>query len=145
VTRIDRRALPHLARAIERLEREEAPVFVDLRDRLTALSHWMTTRRNVAAWIAGVKGFLETGAPKHRADLAEMVKSEIANIRGLRKFLAGCGTEVMAVSEGEETTFIHDATFDDHLARKIDLMKRYGRRKPRIDPDFLWRTGGWVK
>ncbi|MEN8151640.1 MAG: hypothetical protein ABFS86_17625, partial [Planctomycetota bacterium] len=147
VSRIDRRALPHLGRALDRLEGEDAPVFVDLRDRLTALSHWMVTRRNVAAWIAGVKGFLETTAPKkrgkHRADLAEMVSSEIANIRGLRKFLAGCETEVMAVSRGEETTFIHDGKFDDHLAKKIELMKRYGRRKPRIDPDFLWRTGGW--
>ena len=144
VSRIDRRALPHLKRALDRLAGEEAPVFVDLRDRLTALRHWMMTRRNVASWIANVKGYLGTTAKKkraaHRTALAEMVRSEIANARGLREFLASCETEVMAVSAGEETTFIYDAKFGDHLAKKIDLMKRYGHRAPRIDADFMWRV-----
>jgi len=123
VSRIDRRALPHLARALDRLAGEDAPVFIDLRDRLNALRHWMITRRNVASWIANVKGHLETTGEKkraaHRKALAGMVSSEIANVKGLRTFLAACETEVMSVSAGEETTFIYDATFDDHLGRKM--------------------------
>ncbi|MCP3858741.1 MAG: hypothetical protein GY704_03725, partial [Phycisphaeraceae bacterium] len=57
----------------------------DLHDRLTALRCWMTTRRNVAAWITNVLGWLATKGERkraaHRAGIDEMVESEIANAR----------------------------------------------------------------
>ena len=46
----------------------------------------------------------------------------------------------MALSSGEETTFIYDHRFGEHLERKLDLMRSYGDREPRIDPNIMWRV-----
>ncbi len=145
VTRIDRNALPPLDKARGLLLRQkEAEVFLDLRDRLDALRCWMTTRRNVAAWIAHVHGYLETtdglARAAHRRSLSQMIRSEIANATALKKLLERTRTEVMAVSEEEETTFIYDDRFAGYLDRKIELMRKYGRRVPRIDPNIMWRV-----
>ncbi len=144
VRRIDGNALPPLDRALGRLEGREHPVLADLADRLAALRCFMVTRRNVAAWIANVHGYLRAGTDaareRHRARLAEMVESEIANTRRLLALLAEGKTEILALSGHRETTFIYDERLPDHLRRKIRLMKEYGDLEPRIDPDYMWRT-----
>ncbi len=145
VNRIDRHALPPLDQARGLLARHEGGVvFDDLRDRLDALRCWMTTRRNVAAWIAHVHGYLKTrdGGKRaaHRRALSQMVRSEVANTKALVKLLARTRTEIMAVSKGKETTFIYDDRFAGYLDKKIELMRKYGRRVPRIDPNIMWRV-----
>ncbi len=104
----------------------------------------MTTRRNVAAWIAHVHGYLKTrdGGKRaaHRRALSQMVRSEVANTKALVKLLARTRTEIMAVSKGKETTFIYDDRFAGYLDKKIELMRKYGRRVPRIDPNIMWRV-----
>ena len=104
----------------------------------------MTTRRNVSAWIANVHGYLEADdrAEKDacRKRLREMVSLEIANTKRLLSLWNTCATEFMAVSGGAETTFIYGPEFGEHLEKKIDLMKRYGRRRPRIPEDVMFRV-----
>jgi hypothetical protein len=145
VTRIDANALPALVRARAHLAgREGTPVFRDLADRVDALRCWMTTRRNVAAWVVHTYGYTCSADKKERSRarkaLAAMVRSEIENTRALLALLARTDAELMAISEGEETTFLYDARFPEHLERKIALMERYGDRPPRIDHDILWRV-----
>jgi hypothetical protein len=156
VARIDRNALPRLTEALAVLEVHHhlleagddpaAAVFRDQIDRLTALSCWMTTRRNVSAWIAGVRGFMETRDRAIRAAcrelLAEMIPLEIENARALLKLWNESETEFMAVSGVGETTFILGENFGENLERKVDLMERYGERPPRFDPDLMWRVAG---
>ena len=60
--------------------------------------------------------------------------------RELLALIARSDTELISISKGRETTFIYDDRFPDYLGRKIALMERYGRRKPHIDPDIIWRT-----
>jgi hypothetical protein len=149
--RIDRRALPRLARArawLGRLQAAagDADVLADLADRLEALTYWMTTRRSVATWIADVHGYLATSSATKRRTcrrrLTEMVTAEIENARALLALWKRSPVDFMAVSEGEETTFIYDRSFGAHLKRKIRLMERYGDREPRIDEDLMWRVEG---
>ena len=139
VERIDERALSAIDAAVR-----AADGFEDVRDRLTALRCWMTTRRNVAAWIAHALGFLRAKGKRkraaHRERLDEMVESEIGNARAWLALWRESGTEFMAVSKGTETTFIYDRAFGDHLERKIDLMRRYRDREPRVDPSFMYRV-----
>ncbi len=148
--RIDHRALPHPgARAppprppsTRRLEPRASSR--TSRDRLAALQCWMTTRRSVAVWIAEVHGYLGTRSASRRRScrerLARMVEAEIENARALLALWQRSAVDFMAVSEGEETTFIYDRRFGTHLKRKIRLMERYGDGEPRIDPDVMWQV-----
>jgi hypothetical protein len=146
--RIECHALPAVERGvgIARSRAGAHAAFADLADRLEALACWMTTRRNVAVWIAEVRGFVESRGRRNlaasRRRLRAMVASEIESTRRLLDLWRAGRTEFMAVSDGEETTFVYDRRFGEHLERKIDLMERYGDRAPRIDPDVMWRVAG---
>jgi hypothetical protein len=154
VARTDRNALPVIDEAVtllevhqHMLEERNDPargVFRDQIDRMTALQCWLVTRRNVSAWIAGVRGFMETKDRAKRAAcrtlLDEMIPLEIENARALMKLWNESGTEFMAVSSGEETTFILGDNFGENLEKKIDLMTRYGGREPHFDPDLMYRV-----
>ncbi len=148
VQRIDGRALKSLDTALAVLEKGTTgparAIFTDQLDRLTALRCWMMTRRNVAAWIADVHGYLKARAPATRAAcrkrLPKMTALEIENTKSLLALWKKHRTEFMAVSSGKETTFIYDRNFGRHLARKIRLMEKYGRRTPRIDENLMWRV-----
>ena len=156
VSRIDRHARPPLEEAVAVLRKalssvkkgkagaDAARVLRDQADRLEALACWFTTRRNVAAWIANVHGYLESKDSRRRTtfqrELKTMVTSEIANIKRLQALWQQSKVPFLALSEGKETTFIYDGNFGRHLARKIQLMKKYGNVKPRIDADIQWRV-----
>ncbi|MBI4880205.1 MAG: hypothetical protein HY812_11190 [Planctomycetes bacterium] len=156
VRRIDRQALPLLKRALEGLsaarERagaEDGPArraLVDQLDRARALRCWFLTQRNVAAWIAGVHGFLAAKDRRERAAcraaLREMVALEIENARDLLRLWKEGRTEFMAVAARSETTFLHGPAFGEQLRRKIRLMRKYGGATPRIDPGVMWRVAG---
>ncbi|MFV1957822.1 MAG: hypothetical protein ACC662_00270 [Planctomycetota bacterium] len=143
--RIARHALGPLARARARLDgRGSSPALKDLADRLEALSIWMTTRRHVALLVAHVHGHLRARTTRarraHRAALRAMVRAEIENTEALLGLLDRSEVDFMALSDEAENTFLQGPDFAEHLERKIDLMRRYGDRAPRIDPGIVWRV-----
>ena len=153
VRRADANALPPIDHAVELLEerveslgrREPArAVLVDQRDRLRALRCWLTTGRNVSAWIANVHGFLDAKDRRSRTAcrrrLREMVASELESTRRLLALWRTSRVRFMAVSAGAESTFLYGRSFGRHLARKIELMERYGDTEPRIDSEIRWRV-----
>ena len=96
VARIDGGVWPALDKAIGLLESAagragailgKANVIEDQTVRLKALRCWIMTQRNVAAWIAGVYGWMEAksaaGKRRHRVLLGNMMRMEIANSEAL--------------------------------------------------------------
>jgi hypothetical protein len=120
--------------------------FRDILDRMRAWRSWLRTQRNVALWIAGVHGYLETGDAEERARcraiLHDMVLDEIANARDLLALWETSSTRWMITASGGETSFIYGANFGALLRRKIELMTGREDDEPRVDPDFQWRVPG---
>ncbi|MBL0174476.1 MAG: hypothetical protein IPP94_04270 [Ignavibacteria bacterium] len=136
-----------LASLRERASGDDARACIaDLADRMTALRCWYRNQRNVAAWVAGVHGFLESVDPAVQSDcralLREMVLDEIENTRELHKLWVGSSTRWMILSDVGETTFVYDRSFGEQLLRKIALMTGRENDTPRVDPDFQWRVPG---
>jgi hypothetical protein len=115
--------------------------------RLKALRCWLMTQRNVAAWVAGVYGFMnaKTAAAKrrHRAALDEMIRKEIANSEALMA-LVDSGVEFMATTDLGETPLMHGRNLKELLARRIELMERHRGDDPFIDDDYMMRMAGQV-
>ena len=121
-------------------------VFVDQRDRLRGLRCWLRTQRTVAAWIAGVPGYLkaedETTKMERRQLLREMVVQEIENTHDLLELWETSSVHFMAVSSAGENTFMYGENLGDLLRRRIELMQGREDDEPYIDPDFMWRVPG---
>ncbi|UCE06759.1 MAG: hypothetical protein JSW07_01575 [bacterium] len=129
--------------------REDDPaykIFIDQSDRLRALKCWFRTHRNVAAWIAGVHGYLESQDEKIKAErrqlVRDMVLDEIANTRELLELWETSDVDFMVISEYAETPLIHGKNFGELLKRRIELMKGRENDEPYIDPDYMWRMSG---
>ena len=67
---MDRELLPRLRTLIDKLaaviaatDGEARAVFTDLRDRVRAYLHWVTSLRNVCAWCECVYGYLDSSDP----------------------------------------------------------------------------------
>jgi len=141
-------AIGLLTTAIGELPEESATraVFFDQRERLRALRCWFRTQRNVAAWIAGVHGYLEAKDENtkraRRELLRDMIHQEIENTRELLELWETTPVEFMAVSSVGETTFIYGENIGDLLRTKIELMTARQDDEPYIDPDFMWRLSG---
>ncbi len=125
-----------------------ANVIVDQWVRLRALRCWLRTQRSVAAWVAGVHGFLEArtaGARSRMADcrvlLREMVRQEIANSEDLLDLLTS-GVEFMATTDGPETPLIHGRNLDCLLQTRIALMQAHIDDEPWIDSGYMERKAG---
>ena len=108
--------------------------------RLRALRCWFMTQRNVAAWIAGVHGFMkaESSREKKRCrDLVEeMMHKEIANTRALQELLEE-DIEFMALTDQGETPLVHGENLKELLEERIRLMERHQNDEPHIDPDYM--------
>ncbi len=157
VTRHDDRFAPALGRAIATLEsqidvREDrgsdavserthgfVTVATDLLDRLHAYASYYLTLRNVCSWIVDVHGYIATRDSKHVAALRAMLASELDNTRSLRNLWATSNVNFMPIHVPNENGHDYGPNFGDHLARKIDLMERYGDLPPRIDANFMWQ------
>jgi len=152
VERMNENLFPPLSEALslaDRLVQELAPevsaraVFVDQRDRLRALKIWFRTQKNIAAWIAGVHGYLETSDPAEKVRWKQvthdMVLDELENARDLLDLWETSRTKFMAVSAVGETTFIYGENLGDLIRRKIALMTGRENDEPYIDPNFMWR------
>jgi hypothetical protein len=115
--------------------------------RLRALRCWLMTHRNVAAWIAGVYGWLEATDDRDKARwrgvLDEMIASEIANSRELR-VLIDSGIAFMATASEGESPLMHGRNLKELLAKRIALMQRHAGDDPFIDPHYMERMAGRV-
>ena len=126
------------------LPEKSSEVFTDLRDRLQALRCWVRTQRSVAAWLAGVYGYLgteEVAQKKAWRDyLDDMMDRDIQNTRDLLELWQSSRVNFMVVSKSGETSYIYGENLGDLLRRKIQLMEEYCHVEPRIDPDIMWRV-----
>ncbi|MFC1529750.1 hypothetical protein ACFL6R_03430 [Gemmatimonadota bacterium] len=133
-------------------DREGDPGQVDVIEdqyvRLSALRCWFVTQRNVAAWVAGVYGYMDARQREDtermsvcRALLDSMIDNEIANSRRLLELLDS-GVEFMATTDLEETQLIHGRNLDDLLRKRIALMEAHRGDEPFIDPDYIERQAG---
>jgi hypothetical protein len=117
-------------------------------DRLRALRCWFRTQRNVAAWIAGVHGYLESDDDRLKHDckilLRQMVLDEIENTKALLHLWETATTNWIIISEVGETTFIYYKNFGELLQRKIELMTGHESDEPYVDPNFQWRVPGFT-
>lgn len=116
--------------------------------RISALRCWFETQRNVAAWVAGVHGWLdakEEGDEERmsacRTLLGEMSDREIANSRRLLELLDS-GIEFMATTDLEETQLVHGRNLDELLRKRIALMEAHRDDEPFIDPRYIEREAG---
>jgi len=118
-------------------------VFLDQRDRLTAMRCHFKTLRNTAAWIAGVHGYLEakdqqTKQGKRRL-VHDMVLDEIQNTRDLLKLWENSRVDFIPVSTIGETMTIYGENLGELLKKKIELMTGHENDEPYIDPNFMWQ------
>ncbi len=124
-------------------------VIADQWVRLRALRCWLVTMRSVAAWIAGVYGWMaasadgdEAGRAAARASLDAMITTEIANTRELLTLLES-GVAFLAATGGEETPLLYAwDRLPDQLRRRIALMERHRGDEPHIDHGYLERRSG---
>ncbi|MCH6256866.1 hypothetical protein MLD52_09930 [Puniceicoccaceae bacterium K14] len=146
---------PNIEQAIEitRIARDAAPVGSQQRlvwatyfDRFSAMKNWFRTQRNVAAWIEGVHGYMETSdhakKQEYRALTRETVLDEKANAQDFLQQVLTAETDWMIHSEVGETTFIYGDNFSELLEKKIALMDGREDDEPYVDPDYMWRVPG---
>jgi hypothetical protein len=133
-------------------------VIADQGVRLRALRCWLVTQRNVAAWIAGVYGWMDARGPSPIAQTANGVRPrfsraaardllrtaiarEIDNTRELMELLA-TGVEFMAIASTGESPLMHGANLVGLLPRRIALMEQHMNDEPFIDHDYMMRIAG---
>lgn len=156
VEAIDRELFQHMDAALDVLKKMKTKATTDSAcacvedtyDRMRALRCWYRTQRNVAAWVAGVHGYLETTDKKVKKEckalLKTMVLDEIENAKDLLNLWETSTTNWMIVSGVGETTFIYYKNFGEQVKRKIALMKGHENDEPYVDPNFQWRVPGFT-
>ena len=124
----------------------EGGVLPDQRDRLIALRCYFRTLRNIAAWVAGVHGYIDAhSAAERESDLRavrETIDDEIANAVELRDLWNTTRAEFMPVAALGENWGLYGENFGELLGKKIDLMRRHRNDTPAIDPAFMWQAPG---
>jgi len=148
VKRMDENVWSNIDKAINILEKAHMDnpgidVFYDQRERIKALKCWFKTYRNVAAWIAGVHGYLNAkdnnAKKKYRDMVTEMMNSEIDNTKKLIELWETTKIEFMAISDVGETPLIYGEELSKQLRKKIELMKKHMNDEPYIDPDYMMK------
>jgi len=123
----------------------EKNVIHDQAVRMRALKCWFMTNRSVAAWIAGVHGYLiadnEEEKKACKALLKDMTQREIENTLALKQLLDG-DVEIISTSSSGETPLIHGKNLSKLLDKKIELMQKHENDEPYIDPDYIERKSG---
>ncbi len=132
-----------LQKTIDAANGDAKTVFTDLRDRVRAYRHWVTSLRNVCAWCECVYGYLDAPdqATKDACEkkLQAAIDLELANIRGLIELLETSPHEVLVLSVVGESTFLYGENLVEHLKTKLVLTEKYRHAKPRIDKNIYWR------
>jgi len=113
--------------------------------RLRALRCWLTTQRSVAAWIAGVGGYVEATTDEERARartlVREMIEEELANSRHLLELLDS-EVDFMATTDQAETPLIYGENLRASVRKRMALMEAHRDDEPFIDPDYMERQAG---
>ncbi len=137
-------AIKLLSQAIDKIQ-NPPPVFKDQLIRTRALKCWLITQRNVAAWVTGVHGYLnsnnETVKLKNRAILDHMMDLELDNMDELQK-LFDENIEFMSLMETGETPLMYGADIQHQIRLKQELMRKYRNVEPYIDPDYMMKKAG---
>lgn len=132
-----------LNRQLPSLNESAKPVFTDLRDRIRAYLHWVTSLRNVCAWCECVYGYLGTEDKTTRegceAKLQNVIDLELENTKELISLMETTQSDIIALSAVGENTFFYGENIVDHLKTKIRLTEKYRHLKPRIDKTAYWR------
>lgn len=153
VQRVDEHVWPRLQKLVAlaqqladdpQLSAQARQVFVDQRDRLRGFRCWVGVLRSLAAWVAGVHGYLaaKENAQKQtwRAYLDDMMASDLQNTKDLLDLWETSKVNFMVVSQTGETSFIYGENLGDLLRRKIALVEQYRTVEPRIDMNILWKV-----
>ncbi len=154
VERMDGNVWPPMNQAVALLEEAAAGasaslsaenVIHDQMVRLKALRCWLTTQRSVAAWIAGVYGYMGADDDDEKAGwrgfLKDAILKEIDNTEKLIS-LFDTGVEFMALTDRGETPLIHGDNLKELLPRRIELMQAHIEDEPRIDFEYTERQAG---
>jgi len=145
--------LPAIAKAIELAEAglksaqaSARDVWTHHLDRLKGSQSWLRSQRNIAAWIEGVHGYIETEDSKEKERCRRLVRDTVLdekeNARLLLEHVETATTEWMIQSELGETTFIYGDNIADLIRKKIALMEGRENDEPHVDPDYMWRVPG---
>jgi hypothetical protein len=149
--RIDTNLWPPINAAVEGLRALQKKAFDDpgagrvIHDQLVrfrALKCWFMTQRNVAAWIAGVHGYMAAKGDDEKRQcrglVRDMMEKEIANTLELKELLDS-DVEFMARTDQEETPLVHGTNLNALLERRIAIMKARIDDEPAVDPDYMER------
>ncbi|MGD2215376.1 MAG: hypothetical protein PVJ64_01415 [Gemmatimonadales bacterium] len=113
--------------------------------RLAALRCWFMTQRNVAAWIAGVCGYVQAVTDSERSDcrslIDEMMVGELVNSERLLGLLDS-DVEFMATTDQGETPLMYGRNLRDLLTKRVELMTAHRGDEPYIDPGYIERNAG---
>ncbi len=135
--------LRSLGETVTAVNADVQAVFTDLRDRVRAYLHWITSLRNVCAWCECVYGYTEAKDEATKQACVQRLQSaidlELANIRGLIELLETSPHEVLVLSGVGESTFLYGENLVGHLKTKLVLTGKYRHHPPRIDRDIFWR------
>ncbi|WP_438479789.1 hypothetical protein [Oleiharenicola lentus] len=148
---MDQHVIARLRPLIEQIDQlaksthgEASVVFTDLRDRVRAYLHWVTSLRTVCSWCENVYGYIGAKTDAEKAtfekNLQASIDLELTNTRGLIELLETTKSEVLVLSGIGETTFLYGENLVDHLKTKLRLTEKYRHHKPRIDADIYWRA-----
>jgi hypothetical protein len=113
--------------------------------RLSALRCWLMTQRNVAAWVAGVCGYMEADSDSEKEELRGLVRDLISmELENSRKLLGllDAGIGFMATTDQGETPLIHGENLRELLTKRMALMSAHREDEPFIDPDYMERNAG---
>ena len=123
----------------------ESDVLYDQWIRIKALKCWMTTQRNIAAWITAVYGYMNAKSEKskssERKNMQDMIRLEIDNSKVLCELLDS-GVEFMAMTDQEETPLIYGKNLKELLKKRISLMEKHMNDEPFIDHQYMERKAG---
>ncbi len=113
--------------------------------RIKALKCWMTTQRNIAAWISGVYGYMDAKSKESKSaeqkQVTDLIRGEIENSKDLSN-LIDTGIEFMAMTDQGETPLIYGNNLKELLKRRISLMERHMHDEPFIDHQYMERKAG---
>jgi hypothetical protein len=123
----------------------ESTVLYEQWIRIKALKCWMTTQRNIAAWITGVYGYMNAGNEKSksaaRKRVVDLIQQEIDNSNALCELLDS-GVEFMAMTDQGETPLVYGKNLKELLKVRISLMEKHIHDEPFIDHGYMERKAG---
>ena len=118
-------------------------VFIDQRDRYKGLKCYYKTLENLAAWIAGVHGYIDSDDSATKREklkmVREMIADEIENSKDLLNLWQNSKVDFMPISDLTETMYTYGDNFGELLQKRIELMEKHKNDTPYVNPNFMWR------